>query len=211
MPEQQAFLINQNLIIWRLKNTLFEQSERFPVESSTQDLAIKAINITEAIIKKHLADFAEGNTQTMLDLSGKAIPTLTLPAQTIPIGSIKLDNALLWQASFSETKLKDLSFAGADLQTASFWRAQLQNIDFADTNLRFAKLRTNLQEVHNLTAPQFFSTKEWELCYLSEEQQNSFFADTDNVPSGAKDQWDSSEPRRRKLYFQLAKKANTLT
>ena len=73
------------------------------------------------------------------------------------------------------------------------------------TNLQFSKLRTNLQSVANLTAKQFFSTKEWELCYLNNAQQEAFFADTAAMPPNAKSEWDSAEPRRRKLYFHLLK------
>lgn len=207
MADHQAFLSNQNLIVWRLKSSLFENSERFPIDSATQDLSIKSVNIIEAIVKKHLIDFSDGRTKEALDLSNKMIPTLTLTAQSIPAGSINLAGASLWQASFSETKLKDLSFAGADLQAASFWRAQMENVDFGETNIKFSKLRTNLQDVLNLTAEQFFSSKEWELCYLSPEQQELFFSDPSQIPSGAKEEWDSAEPRRRKLYFHLLKQA----
>jgi uncharacterized protein YjbI with pentapeptide repeats len=205
MVDHKTFLSGKNLIVWRLKSTLFEQSERFQVDGATQDLSIKSVNIIEAIVKKHLADFISGRTKIELDLSQKTIPTLTLTAQDIPAGSLKLEQSNLWQASFAETNLNQLSFAGCDLQSASFWRAQLENIDVKGANLQFSKLRTNLQTVLNLSAKQFFSTKEWELCYLSEAQQELFFSDTENMPSGAKSDWDGAEPRRRKLYFHLLK------
>ncbi|NCP67051.1 pentapeptide repeat-containing protein [bacterium] len=205
MVDHKTFLVSQNLIVWRLKSSLFEQSERFQVDGATQDLSIKSVNIIEAIVKKHLSDFISGRTKSQLDLSGKTIPTITLTAQTIPPNSLKLDNSNLWQASFAETKLDGLSFENSDLQAASFWRAQLDNIDMKGTNLQFSKLRTNLQSVANLTAKQFFSTKEWELCYLNNAQQEAFFADTAAMPPNAKSEWDSAEPRRRKLYFHLLK------
>ncbi len=205
MADHKTFLSAQNLIVWRLKSSLFEQSERFQVDGATQDLSIKSVNIIEAIVKKHLSDFSSGRTKVELDLSHKTIPTLTLTAQNIPAGSLKLDHSLLWQASLAETQIDSLSFEGSDLQAASFWRAQLDNINFKDANLQFSKLRTNLQNVSNLTAAQFFSSKEWELCYLSPQQQAEFFADTEAMPPGAKSEWDSAEPRRRKLYFHLLK------
>lgn len=210
MPEYQVFLSHQNLIIWRLKSSLFEQSERFTIDTSTQDLSIKSINIIEAIVKKHLVDFKDGRSKESIDLSGRAIPTLTLTAQDIPAGSLKLDKAVLWQASFSETHLKDLSFAGSDLQGASFWRAQMENVNLLETNLEGAKLRTNLESVLNLTPQQFFSSKEWELCYLSEEQIKVIFADPERLPPGAKEAWDGAEPRRRKLYFKLMNRGNAI-
>jgi|GEM_PF-6329334 len=210
MVEHRAFLSNQNLIIWRLKSSLFENSERFPVDGSTQDLSIKAINIIEAIVKRHLADFAEGRTKDALNLTGKAIPTLTLTAQNIPAGSLLLEKSILWQSSFSETQLVDLSFAEADLQSSSFWRAEMANIEFNGTTLGGVKLRTNLEAVKNIDPAQFFASKEWELCYLNPDQITAMFADPAKVPAGAKDQWDSAEPRRRKIYFQLTKNQNTL-
>jgi hypothetical protein len=203
MADHVTFLSGQNLITWRLKGSLFEQSERFQVDSATQDLSIKSVNIIEAIVKKHLTEFHSGRTQTQLDLSDRTIPTLTLTAQNINGDSVKFAGSNLWQASFAETKLSNLSFAGCNLQSASFWRAQLENIDMQDANLNFSKLRTNLQTVQHLTASQFFASKEWELCYLSPEQQAEFFADPEAIPPGAKSNWDSAEPRRRKLYFHL--------
>lgn len=205
MENHKTFLSSQNLIIWRLKSSLFEQSERFQVDGATQDLSIKSINIIEAIVKKHLSDFMSGRTKNILDLSHKTMPTLTLTAQTIPIGSLKLDHANLWQANFAETKLEGLSFEGADLQAASFWRAELDNVNVKDANLNFSKLRTNLQKVLNLSAKQFFSTKEWELCYLSQAQQDLFFANPESLPPNAQSGWDNTEPRRQKLYFHLLK------
>lgn len=203
MTGYEGFLSTQNLIVWRLKSSLFEQSERFQVDSATQDLSIKSVNIIEAIVKRHLVDFSSGRTKEALDLSHKTIPTLTLTAQTIPEGSLKLDHSNLWQSNFAETKIKGLSFASCNLQASSFWRAQWDDVDVQDTNLQASKFRTNLQGVKNLTATQFFGTKEWELCYLSAEQQSRIFSDTQAMPEGAQSNWDSSEPRRRKLYFNL--------
>ncbi len=203
MTEYEGYLSTQNLIVWRLKSSLFEQSERFQVDSATQDLSIKSVNIIEAIVKRHLADFSSGRTKKVLDLSHKTIPTLTLTAQTIPEGSLKLDHSNLWQSNFAETKINGLSFAGCNLQSSSFWRAQWDEVNVQEANLQSSKLRTNLQGVKNLTATQFFGTKEWELCYLSPEQQTLFFSNTDTIPQDAQSKWDSAEPRRRKLYFNL--------
>lgn len=203
MTGYEGFLSTQNLIVWRLKSSLFEQSERFQVDSATQDLSIKSVNIIEAIVKRHLVDFSSGRTKTTLDLSGRTIPTLTLTAQTIPEGSLKLDHSNLWQSNFAETTIKGLSFASCNLQASSFWRAQWDDVDLQDANIQASKLRTNLQGVKNLTATQFFGTKEWELCYLSPEQQTLFFSDASVIPEGAQSNWDTSEPRRRKLYFHL--------
>ncbi len=68
--------------------------------------------------------------------------------------------------------------------------------------MQFSKLRTNLEQVQNLSAKQFFASKEWELCYINTEQQATFFADSE-APPGAISNWESAEPRRRKLYFQV--------
>ena len=203
MTGYEGFMSTQNLIVWRLKSSLFEQSERFQVDSATQDLSIKSVNIIEAIVKRHLIDFSSGRTKTTLDLSHKTIPTLTLTAQTIPSGSLKFDHSNLWQSNFAETKIEGISFAGSNMQASSFWRAQWQNVDVAEANIEFSKLRTNLQGLQNLTAKQLFSTKEWDLCYLSPEQQTQFFSDTEAMPEDASMLWNSSEPRRRKLYFHL--------
>ncbi len=200
MYENKIFLAIQQLMAWRIKKTLFEKSDKFQIDTGTQDLSIKAINIIEAITKRHIIEYKEGKVDFTLDLSNIAVPTLTLTSQYIPAGSVFFENSILWQASFSETIIQGTSFLSADLQKASFWRAKLDNIDFEKANLKHAKLRTDLQKARNLKAQQFFNTKEWELCFISRDQTNSFFPDQDDS-SPNWERWMSARDRREKLYF----------
>jgi len=203
MREHTLFLQLQNLVTWRLRKDLFPSSDRFQEGTEVQDMSIKSINIIEAIIKKHLIEFKEQLTDITLDLTDKVLPTLTLTAQFIPAGSVIFDNAILWKSSFSETVIDRISFQEADLYGSSFWRAKIRKVDFEGANLKKAKFRTNIQEARNITAKQFFGTKDWELCFISFEQSHLFFEETEDPGDKHFSRWSSGKPRRDKLYFNI--------
>ena len=199
MRENHLYLKLQNLVLWRIKVDLFEKSDRFQVDTATQDLSIKSINIMEAIIKKHITEFKDGKVKEALDLSGKIIPTLTLTAQFIPAGSLLFQDTILWKSSFSEAIIDRISFEGADLFATSFWRAKLRDVDFENAKLEQSKLRTDVQRILHLTSEQFFASKDWELCFVSREQVHEFFAEGEADDNWGK--WSGAQPRREKLYF----------
>jgi len=201
MVENKIYLRTQNLVSWRLKSNLFERSSRFQENPETQDASIKAINIVENIIRKHLEEFLAGHNTQTLDLSGKCFPTLNLSAKEIPAGALKMEDGNYWQSSFSEANITDMSFKNNDMYGTSFWRAQLHNIDFENTVVERGKLRTNLQEVTNLQAKEFFTTKEWELCLLSQAQETAFFGEEPDEQDSRFSKWLSGKIRRDKLYF----------
>lgn len=201
MVDNKLYLCTQNLISWRLKNNLFETSSRFRENSETQDASIKTISIIESIIRKHLEEFIAGHNTTTLDLSGHCLPTLNLSAKTIPAGSLNLEAGNFWQSSFSESHIHGLSFKDSDLYGSSFWRAELNDVDFQNTVVKGGKLRTNLQQVKNLSPEEFFATKEWELCFLSIAQDKAFFNDDPEAQDPHLPKWISAKIRREKLYF----------
>lgn len=205
MVDSEIFLQDQNLVSWRLKNQLFEISSRFQENTETQDASIKIINILEAIVRKHVEEFIAGHNTTTLDLSGHCLPTLNLSAKQIPPKCLKMVNGFFWQSSFSESTLTDLSFAGSNFYGSSFWRATLNNIDFQDVTLKRGKLRTNLQNVKNLSREEFFLTKEWDLCLLSRAQEIEFFGEVPSEQDAHYNKWNSSKIRRDKLYFGIDK------
>lgn len=200
MRENDLFLQGQNLLSWRMKNNHFEVSSRFREGSESQDLSIKSINVMEAISKRHLQDFQAGKVDFVLDLSGKIIPSITLSGMEVAGEAIRLEKTVLWQASFAESSLTNLSLAGCQLQGASFWKANLHDVDLAESQLMNVKFRTNLQEVRNLSKEQFFMTKEWELCFLSKAQEGAFFPG-EGQSSQEKDRWKAGSEKRQKLYF----------
>ncbi len=200
IPENKPFMAIQSLVKWRLKGDLFEISDRFQVDTSTQDLSVKAINILEAIVKKHLVDFHEGKATEALDLTGKVIPTLSLGSLSIPAGSVVFEDTVLWQSTFSECTIDRITFQGADLEGSSFWRARFIEVDMEKANLKNSKLRTDVQKIKHLTPEQFFGTKEWELCFISRDQFQSFFGEYAEGDTRL-DEWNSAKIRREKLYF----------
>lgn len=201
MVENKIFLRTQNLISWRLKNNLFENSSRLQQNPETQDASIKVINIVESIIKKHIDEHIAGHNEEVLNLSQRCLPTLSISAKDIPPACIKLEEGHYWQSSFSESHLDKISFRGSDLYGASFWRATLNEVDFTETKLEQGKLRTNLQYVKNLQAEEFFATKEWDLCLLSRAQEEEFFGKEPNESDPNFVKWIASKVRRDKLYF----------
>ena len=200
MRENELYLEVQNLLLWRLKGKHFEVTSRFREDSETQDLGMKAINVIEAIIKRHVKEFNEEIVTFPLDLTDKAVPSLTLSGKTLNGKSLILKNTILWQASFSESHLTDMNFEDCDLSGASFWRADLKNINFKGAELDKARLRNNLQECTGITPEQFFDTKEWELCFLSNAQELEMFPE--EVRETLRwQQWKMGGEKRKKLYF----------
>ncbi len=203
MRQHDLYLKLQNLVLWRIKKDLFPRSDRFQEDTEVQDMSIKVINVMEAIIKKHLFEYKEGFTDVTLDLSGKVIPTLTLPAQFIPAGSLLFDETVLWQSSFAEAVIDRISFEKADLYKTSFWRAKIRHVDFEGANLKHAKFRTNIQTAKNISAQQFFSTKDWELCFINGDQMRLYFEETEDIGDAHFTKWGAGKPRRDKLYFNI--------
>ncbi len=190
MAEERAFLTKQNLIAWRLKAEFFDQ-----IDHDKQRISMEALSGLEKIIKQHATEFKERKTDVMLDLSSKYIPALNLGSIQLLPGSIVLDFAFLWQTSFWQGQILDISFVSTELQGANFWRCYLEQIDFGGANLKNAKLKTNLKEVKNLSPAQFFSTQEWSINILKKEQIDKFFPEQSDKNS-AWSKWMESEEER---------------
>ncbi len=190
MGESRALLLKENLITWRLRGNLFNF-----VEEDKQRLSLETLIGIEKIIKKHSEEFKNKETDMMLDLSSKYIPALNLGFIQLLPGSIIFDFAFLWQTSFWQGQILDISFVSTELQGANFWRCYLEQNDFGGANLRNAKLKTNLKEIRNLSPAQFFSTQEWALNILNEQQIKRFFPDQ-SPKNKAWEEWTSNEEAR---------------
>lgn len=190
MSNEKSFLSKANLITWRLKGQLFDT-----IDSDLQRISLEALTGIEKIIKQHSIDFKEGRTQDMLDLSSKYAPALNLGFIELLPGSLVLDFAFLWQTSFWQGQIMDISFVSTELQGANFWRCYLEQTDFGGANLRNTKLKTNLKEIRNLSPAQFFSTQDWQINILNTEQLTKFFPNQDDK-NIAWDKWNGAEEER---------------
>ncbi len=190
MGAERALLLKENLITWRLKGKLFGF-----IDEKKQRITLEALSGIEKIIKKHAEEFKDKKTEIMLDLSSKYIPALNLGFIKLLPGSIVLDFAFLWQTSFWQGQILDISFVSTELQGANFWRCYLEQTDFGGANLSGAKLKTNLKEIRNLSPAQFFSTQEWYLNILNKEQLQKFFPEQSDK-NAAWSQWTNTEEER---------------
>lgn len=194
IPHKNVF-IKKNLVVWLLKGQYFE---KLPIEP--QKLSIKAIMKLEQIIKKHCQDVQNGFTAQPLDLSSKCIPALNLGFTTFPKNSILFNFGFFWKSSFWEATLQETNFHSAELQGCNFWKTKLYQTDFNGANVEDAKLKTDLKLVKNLSSAQFFSSKDWHLSLLSEEQLDEFLPNHSSINNPVWEKWTLGEAERKRLF-----------
>ncbi|MCK5461113.1 pentapeptide repeat-containing protein [Candidatus Gracilibacteria bacterium] len=195
MLQHKNVFINGNLVTWLLKGKYFE---KLPIES--QKLSIKAIIKLEQIIKKHCKDIQNNFSNKPLDLSSKCIPALNLGFTIFPKNAIMFNFGFFWKSSFWETTLHETNFTSAELQECNFWKAKLYQVNFNNTNLNGAKLKTDLKLVKNLSSTQFFSSTDWHLCLLSEEQLKEFLPNHSSINNPIWEKWTLGDAERKRLF-----------
>lgn len=197
MAQHQEQIITSNLITWRLKGTLIEG-----LDEQDQSLSLKSLSWIERLLKQYAQFFAEGRAQETLKLSGYYLPALNLGFTEFPARCIDCKNTYLWQTSFWESHLHQTSFKDSDLRGANFWKCELDQINFENANLEKARLKTNLMHTDNITKEQFFSTLDWRINILSQDQIAVFFADA-SQRGPVWEEWTLAENERQQLIPQV--------
>lgn len=196
MLENKTILINENLILWRLKHKPFAGLD---ISVEKQELSLQAIIAIEKIIKQHAEDFQKKITQQTIDLSAKCIPALNLGFTKFPPNCILFSSGFFWETSFWESVLEEIDFTSAELQKSNFWKSKLTNINFENANLKKAKLKTDLINTKNITSFQLFSTTDWQFNNLSQEQIDLFFPEK-NFQNEYWEKWSLGSMERKKMF-----------
>lgn len=187
-------LRKENLLTWRLKQQFLED-----VDVDAQKLSMKVLGAIESILKSHCVDFKAGKYSEIIDLSSRFIPALNLANVHILKGCINFSYGKFYQCSFWESNLEGVSFKEAKLNGANFWKSTLKEVDFGGAVLKDVKLKTDLSNVLNLNAENFFTTKDWKLNILSEGQIEDFFKNKDDLDP-TWEAWSLAEIERNSLF-----------